>query len=139
MAPIPLDVAGYLIAIVLGVGAMLFGGRALMILRSGPTGEAARELVFLTGRDLIPAIGLVLLVLVIEWVGWIVGGLNAWGVVRLPAFEMYANLTQAILLVIAGILAFRVLVPYTRARRTERTRVMLDRLAARVALLRGRE
>lgn len=139
MATIPLDLAASVVAVALGVVAALFGGRALMILRSGSTGEAARELVFLNARDLVPPIGLVIVALLIEWVGWVVGALNAWGVVSLPAFSSYANVAQAIVLLIAGVMAFRVLVPYTRARRTEHARVMLDRLAARVALLRGRE
>jgi uncharacterized membrane protein len=139
VATIPLDLAASVVAVALGVVAALFGGRALMILRSGSTGEAARELVFLNARDLVPPIGLVIVALLIEWVGWVVGALNAWGVVSLPAFSSYANVAQAIVLLIAGVMAFRVLVPYTRARRTEHARVMLDRLAARVALLRGRE
>lgn len=136
---INLETTGYLAAVVLGFGALLFGGRALMILRRPPTGEAARELVFLTGRDLIPPLGLLLMALFVEWVEWIASGLTAWGVVHMPTFGVYANVVQGLILLIAGIMAFRVLVPYTRARRTEHARVMLDRLAARVALLRGRK
>ncbi len=139
MVAFSLDLVAYGVAIAVGVGAMLFGGRALMILRGGPTGEAARELVFLNGRDLIPPFVLILVALLIEWISWVVGGLNAWGIVSMPAFASYANMAQAIVLLVAGVMAFRVLVPYTRARRTERARMMLDRLAARVAMLRGRE
>lgn len=139
MPAISLELAGYVIALVLGLGAVLFGGRALMILRRPPTGETARELVFLTGRELIPPLGLLLAAFTVEWIEWIVAGLTTWGVVRMPSFEIYANVVQGVLLFVAGILAFRVLVPYTRARRTERTQVLLDRLAARVALLRGRK
>lgn len=142
MASVPviaLDTAGYVLAVAFGLLALFFGGRALQILRRPPTGEAARELVFLTGRDLIPPFGLVLAALAIEWVEWVVAGLDAWGIVAMPAFEIYANIVQALVVLVAGVLAFRVLVPYTRARRTEHTRITLDRLAARVALLRGRK
>ncbi len=139
MVAISLELVAFAVAIAIGIGAILFGGRALLILRSGPTGEAARELVFLNGRDLVPPFVLLLVALLIEWISWLVGGLNAWGLVTMPAFTWYANMAQAIVLLVAGVMAFRVLVPYTRARRTERARMMLDRLAARVALLRGRK
>lgn len=132
-------VAGYTLAVILGIGTLLFGGRALSILRRPPTGEAARELVFLTARDLVPPFGLLLLVLCVEWIEWIVSGLRAIDLVSMTSFTFYANIAQAVLILVAGVMAYRVLVPYTRSQRTERARVMLDRLAARVALLRGRK
>lgn len=139
MPVISILTAGYIVAVLLGIGTIIFGGRALSILRQPPTGEAARELVFLTARDLIPPFGLVLTILFIEWIEWIVSGLRSVGILGLPSFTFYANLAQGLAGLVAGIMAYRVLVPYTRARRTEHTRLTLDRLAARVALLRGRK
>lgn len=134
----PLTV-GYIIAVSLGLATIFFGGRALSILRRPPTGEAAREIVFLTARDLVAPMGLVLLALLVEWVEWIVAGLRGANLVTMPSFTFYANLAQSGILLLAGIMAFRVLIPFTRARRTEHAEHTLDRLAARVALLRGRK
>lgn len=125
-------------ATLLGLGTLLFGGRALAVLRRPPTGEAGRELVFLTARQLIPPIGMVVLVLLIEWSEWIIAGLRGADIVTLSSFTFYANIAQGVLLFTAAVMLFRVLIPYTRARRNQHARLTLDRLAARVALLRGR-
>lgn len=129
---------GYTVAVLVGLGAILFGGRALSVLRRPPTGEAGRELVFLTGRELIPALSLVGLAMLLEWVEWLVSGLRAADLVSLSSFTFYSNIAQGLVLFVAAVMVHRVLVPYTRARRTQHTRMILDRLAARVALLRGR-
>jgi hypothetical protein len=130
---------GYGIAVVFGLATMLFGGRALSVLRRPPTGEAGRELVFLSAEDLVAPIGVTLFVLLIEWVEWIVMTLRGAGVVTLASFNFYANIVQGGLLFVAAIMLYRVFVPYTRSRRAQRSRMILDRLAARVALLRGRK
>lgn len=129
---------GYALAVFVGLVAIFFAFRAISVLRRPPTGEAGRELVFLTGRELIPALSLVGIVLVVEWIEWIVSGLRGAGVVSLSSFTFYANIGQGLVLFVAAIMAYNVLVPYTRARRNQHTRMVLDRLAARVALLRGR-
>jgi len=130
---------GYGVAIVLGIATMLFGGRALSVLRGPPTGETGRELVFLAAEDLAAPIGITLFALFVEWVEWIVEGLQGAGLVYLPSFDFYANIAQGVLMTIAAIMLYRVFVPYTRSRRAQRSRMILDRLAARVALLRGRK
>lgn len=130
---------GYGIAVVLGIATILFGGRALSVLRRPPTGETGRELVFLAAEDIVPPIGLTLFVLIVEWIEWIVTGLRGAGLLSLPSFTFYANIAQGVLLFIAAIMLYRVFVPYTRSRRAQRSRMILDRLAARVALLRGRK
>lgn len=124
--------------VVLGIIALAFGSRALAILRRPPTGEASRELVFLTGRDLIPPLIVVASVVALEFVEWALLTLEPAGVIALPNLARYMNLTQAFLLLMGGVMAYQVLVPYTRARRFQRSRITLDRLAARVALLKGR-
>lgn len=142
MADVAVDLAftiGYAVAVVLGIGAMLFGGRALSVLRRPPTGETGRELVFLAAEDVVTPIAVLLLALLVEWAEWIVSGLQGLEVVTLASFHFYANIAQAVLLFFSGILLYRVFVPYTRPRRAQRSRRILDRLAARVALLRGRE
>ncbi len=131
-------VVGYVVATMFGIGALLFGGRAIAVLRRPPTGEAGRELVFLTGRELVPALAIGGIALVIEWAEWIINGLRGAGILGLPSFSFYANIAQGLLLFVAGVMAYRVLVPYTRGQRQQQTRMILDRLAARVALLRGR-
>lgn len=131
-------VVGYVVATMFGVGALLFGGRAIAVLRRPPTGEAGRELVFLTGRELVPALGIAGFALLIEWAEWIVNGLRGADLIALPSFSFYANIAQGLLLFVAAVMAYRVLVPYTRGQRQQQTRMILDRLAARVALLRGR-
>lgn len=130
---------GYGIAVGIGVVAILFAGRAMSILRRPPTGETGRELVFLSAEDVVPPIGLTLFVLIVEWVEWLVAALRGMDLVQLSSFSFYANISQAVLLFIAAILLYRVFAPYTRARRARRSRMILDRLAARVALLRGRK
>jgi hypothetical protein len=130
---------GYGIAVVLGIATMLFGGRALSVLRRPPTGETGRELVFLSAEELAAPIGITLFVLFIEWVEWIVAGLQGAGLIFLPSFDFYANVVQGALLFVAAIMLYRVFIPYTRSRRAQRSRMILDRLAARVALLRGRK
>lgn len=142
MPSVVLDVGltvGYGIAVVLGIGTMLFGGRALSVLRRPPTGETGRELVFLAAEDVIAPIGLTLFVLLVEWVEWIVAGMQGAGVLYLPSFDFYANVAQSVLVFVAAIMLYRVFIPYTRSRRAQRSRMILDRLAARVALLRGRK
>lgn len=131
-------VVGYVVATMLGIGVLLFGGRAIAVLRRPPTGEAGRELVFLTGRELVPALTIAGIALLVEWVEWIVHGLRGADLVVLSSFSYYANITQGLLLFVASVMAYRVLVPYTRGQRQQQTRMILDRLAARVALLRGR-
>lgn len=130
---------GYGVAVVFGLATMLFGGRALSVLRRPPTGETGRELVFLSAEDIVTPIGLTLFVLLVEWVEWIVEGLQGAGLIYLPSFDFYANIAQAGLLLVAGLILYRVFIPYTRSRRAQRSRMILDRLAARVALLRGRK
>jgi hypothetical protein len=133
------QLAGSAAAVVLGIGAILFGGRALSILRRPPTGETGRELVFLTAEDLVTPIALVLLLLFVEWVEWIVNALNAADVIALAQYTLYTNIVQGVLVFATAISLYRVFVPYTRPRRTKRAERILDRLAARVALLRGRK
>lgn len=130
---------GYAAAVVLGIASMLFGGRALAVLRRPPTGENARELVFLSASDLVAPIAVGLFALVIEWVEWVVSGLRGADLVTLSSFDFYANIAQGALLFVSAIMIYRIFGPYTRPRRAQRSRMILDRLAARVALLRGRE
>lgn len=130
---------GYGVVVVLGIATMLFGGRALSVLRGPPTGETGRELVFLSAEDVVTPIALTVFVLLVEWFEWIVAGLRGAGVIYLPRFAFYANIVQGALLFVAAVMLYRVFIPYTRSRRTQRSRMILDRLAARVALLRGRK
>jgi hypothetical protein len=130
---------GSAIAVLLGIGAILFGGRALSILRRPPTGETGRELVFLTAADLVTPIMLALLVLFIEWLEWIVAALRGADLIALPDYTLYTNIAQGAILFVAAVSIYRVFAPYTRPRRTKRAEMILDRLAARVALLRGRK
>lgn len=138
MAVDPTLAAQHAALLLFGVIAMLFAARAIAVLRRPPTGEAGRELVFLNARDLIPAVSLVGVVVAIELLGWTVQAVTDLTRYNLPNAPYYVDLVQAFLLLVAGILAYRVLVPYTRSRRSQRSRLTLDRLAARVALLKGR-
>lgn len=131
--------AGYAAAVLLGIATMLFGGRAISVLRRPPTGETGRELVFLSADDLVLPIGVALLAMLVEWVEWLVSGLRGAGLVTLSSFDFYANIAQGAMLFVAAIMLYRIFMPYTRPRRVQRSRMILDRLAARVALLRGRD
>lgn len=137
--PIPeAGTLGAIVAVLFGLAAALFGARALAILTRPPTGEATRELLFITARELVPAITLVGIALFVEWVEWTLMMLEQLALYDVPDLAIYANILQALMLGVAGVLAAKTLTPYTRARRYRRRQVTLDRLAARLTLIRGR-